>query len=231
MAGVWAAVLGLDRVGVRDNFFELGGDSIRGIQVIARAAASGIRFTPKQLFQHQTIAELSRVVETTTTLVAEQGPVVGPVALSPIQREFFALDLADPQHFNQSVLLSLRADVTPEMVDQAARQLLVHHDALRMRYNRTIDGAWRQDGAPPGDEDIVALIDLSGTSDAECSAAIETESAKAQAGFSLESGSLVRIGVLRPRPASPPAVVDCNPPSGRRRRFVADSAGRPERRP
>ena len=37
LAGLWAELLGLQRVGVHDNFFELGGDSILSIQVVARA--------------------------------------------------------------------------------------------------------------------------------------------------------------------------------------------------
>ena len=35
LAGIYAQVLGLDRVGVDDSFFELGGDSILSMQVIA----------------------------------------------------------------------------------------------------------------------------------------------------------------------------------------------------
>ncbi|HEY7492545.1 MAG TPA: amino acid adenylation domain-containing protein, partial [Candidatus Tectomicrobia bacterium] len=54
LASIWAAVLGLERVGVKDNFFTLGGDSILSIQIIARAHQAGLRLTPKQLFQHQT---------------------------------------------------------------------------------------------------------------------------------------------------------------------------------
>ena len=48
--------------GVHDNFFELGGDSILSIQVVARARQAGFDLTPKQFFQHQTIAELAAVV-------------------------------------------------------------------------------------------------------------------------------------------------------------------------
>lgn len=149
LAEIWAGVLGADRIGVCDNFFELGGDSIRGIQMIARAGAAGMRFTPKQLFQHQTIAELSLVVDTADRVRAEQGPVIGPGPLSPIQHEFFDLKLTDPQHFNQSVMLTVRPGVTLEIVDAAAQHLLEHHDALRMRYVRAPDGTWRQEGMPP----------------------------------------------------------------------------------
>ena len=41
VAGIYAQVLGLERVGVDDSFFELGGDSILSMQVAARARAAG----------------------------------------------------------------------------------------------------------------------------------------------------------------------------------------------
>jgi len=61
LAAIWQEVLGVDRVGVHDNFFELGGDSIRSIQVQARAQAAGISFSIQQLFRHHTIEELAQV--------------------------------------------------------------------------------------------------------------------------------------------------------------------------
>jgi aryl carrier-like protein len=59
---IWADVLKLEHVGLHDNFFDLGGDSILGILILARAAQAGLKFSPKQLFQHQTIAELSDAI-------------------------------------------------------------------------------------------------------------------------------------------------------------------------
>ena len=61
LVAIWAEVLGRDAVGIHDNFFDIGGDSIRSIQVVARAGAAGWKITPKQLFQNQTIAELAQV--------------------------------------------------------------------------------------------------------------------------------------------------------------------------
>lgn len=59
---IWADVLKLEHVGLHDNFFDLGGDSILGTLILARAAQAGLKFSPKQLFQHQTIAELSDAI-------------------------------------------------------------------------------------------------------------------------------------------------------------------------
>ena len=61
LASIWRQVLLVDRVGVFDNFFQLGGDSILSIQIIARAQEKGIKLTPRQLFQNQTVAELALV--------------------------------------------------------------------------------------------------------------------------------------------------------------------------
>ncbi|HEV8543864.1 MAG TPA: amino acid adenylation domain-containing protein, partial [Verrucomicrobiae bacterium] len=60
LAEIWQEVLGIDQVGVNDNFFELGGDSIRSIQVLAKAQERGINFSLQKLFQQPTIAALAR---------------------------------------------------------------------------------------------------------------------------------------------------------------------------
>jgi amino acid adenylation domain-containing protein len=72
LAGIFAQVLGLPEVGVHDNFFELGGNSIHSIQVVSRAHRSGLRLTPRQLFQHQTVAELALVAEPLAPEEAEE---------------------------------------------------------------------------------------------------------------------------------------------------------------
>jgi amino acid adenylation domain-containing protein len=60
---IWEQVLGLERIGVHDNFFDLGGDSINAIQVASKANQEGLRLSPLQIFQHQTIAELAKEID------------------------------------------------------------------------------------------------------------------------------------------------------------------------
>jgi aryl carrier-like protein len=149
LATIWAAVLRREAVGVEENFFEIGGDSILGIQVVTRARQAGLRITPRQIFQHQTIAELALVAEPTSAVIAEAGAITGPVPLTPIQRWWSAQELASPHHYNQAFLLELRERVEPPALEQAIGHLLEHHDALRLRLRRS-QGGWEQTIAPPG---------------------------------------------------------------------------------
>lgn len=59
IAEIWQRVLGVPNLGVRDNFFDLGGDSMISLQFVAEARKAGLRITNRQVFEHQTIAELA----------------------------------------------------------------------------------------------------------------------------------------------------------------------------
>ena len=75
---IWQATLGIEQVGIHDNFFDLGGDSILGIQLIARATDAGLQLSPDQLFEHQTVAELAKVLEGGEAVAATPLPVLFP---------------------------------------------------------------------------------------------------------------------------------------------------------
>ncbi|MDN4544791.1 amino acid adenylation domain-containing protein [Pseudomonas sp. C32] len=143
LATIWQDVLKLERVGIDDNFFELGGDSIISIQVVSRARQAGIRITPRDLFQHQTVQSLAKVAERSAGLVIDQGPVRGEVLLTPIQHWFFAQDIEARHHWNQSLLLELREPLDSASLQQVLVALVEHHDALRLRL-RQVDGVWQQ---------------------------------------------------------------------------------------
>ena len=56
---IWEGVLQNKSVGIADNFFNLGGDSIKAIQVSAKAQQIGLSVTIKDIFTYPTILELS----------------------------------------------------------------------------------------------------------------------------------------------------------------------------
>ncbi|MDF3299505.1 amino acid adenylation domain-containing protein [Streptomyces tropicalis] len=62
LAEIWQQVLGHEKVGALDNYFALGGDSIRSLQVLARARDRGLRFAVVDLMRHQTVRGLAAAV-------------------------------------------------------------------------------------------------------------------------------------------------------------------------
>ncbi|MGI5423693.1 non-ribosomal peptide synthase/polyketide synthase [Streptomyces sp. CA-179760] len=202
LAGVWAQVLGVDRVGVHDNFFELGGDSVISIQVVARAREHGIHVTVAQLFDHQTVAGLASVAKAQSAAQAEQGLVTGDFELSPIQRWFFAQGLDRPDHFNQSMLLDVTQPVDPDLMRAAVAAVLEQHDALRSRFVREIEGDGEESGTWVGRmtaaerADRVQVIRSSGLDDEEEWAFLNARGNEAQAGLDLADGPLLRIVVF-----------------------------------
>jgi amino acid adenylation domain-containing protein len=61
LAEVWQEVLEINRVGRNDNFFHLGGDSLRCIEVRARARKRGLDVWLQDIFRSQTLRALAAV--------------------------------------------------------------------------------------------------------------------------------------------------------------------------
>lgn len=193
LAEIWQQLLRIDTVGVDDDFFDVGGDSILSFQLIARARRAGFPLTIKQVFETRTVARMALLVAApAATIVAEQGIVTGEVPLTPVQHWFFEQDLADPQHYNQALLLTVPPAVDVDVMEQAVQQLWAHHDALRLRFVRDAAG-WRQSYAGLDNPLQIARFDLSPLPDDQCSPKITTIAGEIQASLSLEHGPLARL--------------------------------------
>lgn len=195
LAKIWAELLNLEQVSIHDNFFELGGDSIISIQAIAKANQVGLRLTPKQIFEHQTIAKLALVADTSLTTESEQGLVVGAVPLTPIQHSFFAQNLPEAHHFNQSLLLELQQDIEPNILQRAIQCLLAHHDALRLRFRPTANG-WESFNAGVEAEVPFTKFDFSELPQEQQKVVIEAKATELQASLDLSNGSIVRVALF-----------------------------------
>ncbi|MDQ3913981.1 MAG: amino acid adenylation domain-containing protein [Actinomycetota bacterium] len=208
LAEVWADVLRVERVGRGDNFFDLGGDSILSIQIVARAAAQGLKLLPKQLFEAQTIAELAALIEAPAAPArAPRGkPVTGPVPMTPIQRWFFEQDLSGAHHFNQAMILEVRGPADEDALRSALRALTDQHDVLRTRWQR--DGlGWRGVIAPAEEADLLRSVDLSRHDPATTMLEIERAATSLQASLDLADGPLLRAGLFRFGDLQPPQVL------------------------
>ena len=68
LAGIWAEVLGIERVGRHDNFFELGGDSLSTVRVSALLVSRhGWDLPMRHLFDHPTPHALARHIAASDT--------------------------------------------------------------------------------------------------------------------------------------------------------------------
>ncbi|GFG73615.1 hypothetical protein MBOT_09800 [Mycobacterium botniense] len=141
LAGIYAQVLGLPRVGVDDSFFELGGDSILSMQVVARARAAGVVCRPRDIFVEQTVARLARVAKVADTAVDVVDEGIGPVVATPIM--CWLQGMAGPvEQFNQTMLLQAPVGVSQADVVVLLQTLLDRHAMLRLRVDDDGAGGW-----------------------------------------------------------------------------------------
>lgn len=199
LARIWGQVLGTDQIGLHDNFFALGGDSILSIQVLAAARREGLWITPRQMFVHQTIAELAADAEESQprdSAPAQAGPISGDAPLTPIQRWFTQLDWPY-DHYNQSVRLRWSGAVDEHALSTALGHLVTHHDAMRLRLRRNDDGSWRQVVVPEEKAEILRVVDLTGTAREELADAVRSAADEVHAGLGLADGPVVLAALLR----------------------------------
>ncbi len=192
LASLWSQALGLERVSIYDNFLELGGDSIQSIQIVAKANQAGLQLSTNQLFEHPTIAELATVAGKIKPRQAQQEPVRGAVPLTPIQHWFFEQNFPEPYHWNQAILLEVQPDRDPFLLETVFQQLLVHHDALRLRFEQT-QGQWQQSNRGLEEKVYFSQFDLSNLPVSEQESAIDRIATELQSNLNLSSGPLFKV--------------------------------------
>ncbi len=141
LAGIYAQVLGLERVGVDESFFELGGDSILSMQVVARARAAGLTCRPRDVFVEQTVARLARVAMAADGEGGSVDEGIGQVQATPIMCWLTGVDGPTDQ-FNQTVLVQAPVGATEADVAVVLQALLDHHAMLRLRVDDDGAGGW-----------------------------------------------------------------------------------------
>ncbi len=164
LAALFAQVLGLDAVGVHDSFFELGGDSIMSIQLVARARDAGVIISPRDVFDHKSVAALAEsahLEQDRPDVLAElPGSAVGTVPLSPVaqwmlDRSSGGLRGGGVKRFSQALLLTAPADLTQDLLVRGLQVLLDRHGMLRARL---VESDRVMEVLPPGSISAEGLI-------------------------------------------------------------------------
>jgi amino acid adenylation domain-containing protein/non-ribosomal peptide synthase protein (TIGR01720 family) len=194
MARIWADLLRLDQVGVDDNFFELGGDSILSIQIVARCQQAGLRLTPRQLFENQTVAELAALAE--AALPPAAGSEAALLPLTPAQRQWLAAGGNRVDGAARALLVHPRRARGPARWRLAVHHLLHRHEALRLRLRAAGESAHQQVEPAPG-EPPFTWLDLSALPAAQRDAAATAAAAALPRGLSPARGAVCRTALLR----------------------------------
>ncbi|MEH1919452.1 amino acid adenylation domain-containing protein [Nostoc sp.] len=195
---VWEQVLEINLVGVEDNFFELGGDSILALKVVTELRRQGWELTPKDIFQQQTVKLLAQQAKTLHSQASSQEKAFGEAPLSPIQKWFFELEVPNPNHWNQTLLLEVSKSLKPEIIAAALRVIAAHHDIFRLRFQKE-EGIWRQfyteDEAAFTFEVVEQVLDYN------------DEVSRLQRSLDLRNGPLARVAWLSLGEESPPRLL------------------------
>ncbi|MCP4653836.1 MAG: AMP-binding protein, partial [bacterium] len=149
LAGIWAAVLGFERVGVEENFFELGGHSLLATQVTSRVReVFGVELPVQRLFEAPTVARLAAVVEAAAgeardrtvspirPLPREGGVPQDAVPLSFAQQRLWFIDQFEPGSaaYNLPRALRLGGRLELTVLARTLNEIVRRHEALRTNF-------------------------------------------------------------------------------------------------
>jgi amino acid adenylation domain-containing protein/non-ribosomal peptide synthase protein (TIGR01720 family) len=199
LVAIWGQTLGIERIGIYDNFFELGGNSLLVIRTVAKASKAGLAITTKQVFKHQTVAELAAAVGA-VSLLAEQGLVSGLTPSAPGQRFVLSPSVLHPQYFNLAYFLDFRQVLNPTYLWRVVQELQIYHDALRLHIAPK-DAALPLYTTAPTPDVPFYQVDLARLSREEKTQTIFSIMAALQASLDLHTGPLFKAVLFNRGPA------------------------------
>ncbi|KAJ1972455.1 hypothetical protein H4R34_005403, partial [Dimargaris verticillata] len=121
-------------VSPRSTFFEVGGDSLSAIRLVTLCRRQGLNLAMVDISRSNTIARLATLIETNETSMPTMDlcpTLSGPVQLTPIQREFFGMNLQWPQAYQSPMLLECASVHTKAKWSRIIEQVIAYHDMLR----------------------------------------------------------------------------------------------------
>ncbi|WP_460009873.1 amino acid adenylation domain-containing protein, partial [Mycobacterium avium] len=168
LAGIYAQVLGLERVGVDDSFFDLGGDSLSAMRVVAAInSALDAHLAVRTVFEAPTVAQLALRMggdgEGRRPLVAGERPTVVPLSYAQSRLWFLDRFEGGVATYNMPTAFRISGPLDVEALTVAIDDVIARHESLRTVFP-DIDGVPFQKVLPaepgmwrPGRQPVVSL--------------------------------------------------------------------------
>ncbi|HET7233763.1 MAG TPA: amino acid adenylation domain-containing protein [Longimicrobium sp.] len=209
LAGIFADVLGVERVGVHDDFFVAGGHSLLVVRAVTRVRASfGVELPIRAMFEAHTVAELATRVDALLRggATASSAPILPvsrdrPIPLSFAQQRLWFIQQLDPANvaYNMMGLTRMDGVLHAGALQRAVDTVVERHEALRTVFVLHEGGPVQQ--VVPGMRITVEVEDLQGLDAAEQDAQVKQRARAVQAvPFDLATGPLLRALLLRLAP-------------------------------
>jgi len=202
LAGIWAELLHLERVGRHDNFFELGGHSLLGARMIARVReALKVEVAIRDLFARPVLGDFVRGVERAKPCSlpaitrAERGE---RVPLSHAQQRLWFIDRLEGTsvEYNMPFALRLKGELDRTALERALNAIVERHESLRTRFAE-VEGEPFQVIEPDCRIEL-GLEDMRGGEEsAQQERVQEALRSEARMAFDLMRGPVLRVKLLR----------------------------------
>ena len=139
-----AEALNMKALGIDDNIFHFGAHSLIVAQICA-AIRSRLRTTldPKEVFEHPTIAEITRAVADRQAVVADdevaipKAPRDQPIPLTYQQEQIWFLSklVPDNRAYNSQFSVRLRGPLEPSILRRCLQEIVCRHEILRTTFH------------------------------------------------------------------------------------------------
>ena len=179
LAGIYAHVLGLERVGVEDSFFDLGGDSLSAMRLIAAINTSlDAHLAVRTVFEASTVAQLAPRIGSgdggqLPPLVAVARPAVVPLSFAQSRLWFLDQFSGPSPAYNMAVGLRLTGCLDAGALGAALVDVVGRHESLRTLFPAS-EGVPRQVVVPVERADFGwDVVDATGWSADQLRAGVE----------------------------------------------------------
>ena len=198
LCGIYAELLGLERVGIDENFFSLGGHSLLAMQLVNRVRGTlGVELPVRVIFEAPSVAELMarlpRAGKAGPPLVRQERPERVPLSFA--QQRLWFLDRLEgsSSHYTMREALCLRGELDVNALERAIQAVVERHESLRTRFVE-LEGEPCQVIEPL--RIPLEVEDLSGLDESQLEEAIYLGREGAER-FDLSRGPLLRVRLLK----------------------------------